>query len=135
MEEKKADNKIINTRIKISNLEDNLHQTKKGLSNLELLEDNFSRINRNLNECLDLLNISVKNKRVNNKLQSICDESNVFYGKTKVNLEDERDLILKQINDIDEKIDELNKTLKDELNKEEFEEKVEEELKEETDKE
>lgn len=135
MEEKKADNKIINTRIKISNLEDNLHQTKKGLSNLELLEDNFSRINRNLNECLDLLNISVKNKRINNKLQSICDESNVFYGKTKVNLEDERDLILKQINDIDEKIDELNKTLKDELNKEEFEEKVEEELKEETDKE
>ena len=126
MDDKKADNRIINTKIEISHLEDNLNQTKKGLNNLEILEGNFSRINRNLNECLELINSSIKNRKVNNKLQSMCDESNIFYGKTRANLEDERDLILKQINEIDERLEELNDSLKEELNKEEVseEEKV-----------
>ena len=123
MDDKKADNRIINTKIEISHLEDNLNQTKKGLNNLEILEGNFSRINRNLNECLELINSSIKNRKVNNKLQSMCDESNIFYGKTRVNLEDERDLILKQINEIDERLEELNDSLKEELNKEEISEK------------
>jgi hypothetical protein len=115
---KKADNRILNTKIEIGNLEDNLSQTKKGLNNLEILESNFSRINRNLNECLDLINSCVKNKRINNKLQNICDESNIYYGKTKSNFDEERELIINQINEIDERLDELNKSLKEELNKE-----------------
>ena len=133
MEEKKADNRILNTKIEIDHLEDNLNQTKKGLNNLEILEGDFSRIHRNLNECLVLINSCVKNRRVNNKLQNICDESNIYYGKTKSNLEEERDLILKQISEIDNRLDELNKSLKEELNKEKVEKKEEnEELEEET---
>ena len=123
MEEKKADNKIINTKKEIFNLEENLIQTKKGLNNLEILEDNFSRINRNLNECLELINYSIKNRKVNIKLQNLCDESSIYYGKTRSNLEEERDLIKKQINELDERLDELNQSLKDELNKENKEEK------------
>lgn len=123
MEEKKADNKIINTKKEIFNLEENLIQTKKGLNNLEILEDNFSRINRNLNECLDLINYSIKNRKVNIKLQNLCDESSIYYRKTRSNLEEERDLIKKQINELDERLDELNESLKDELNKENKEEK------------
>ena len=122
MEElKKADNRILNTKIEIGNLENNLSQTRKGLNNLEILESNFSRINRNLNECLDLINSCVKNRRVNNKLQNICDESNIYYGKTKSNFDEERELIISQINEIDERLDKLNQTLKEELNKEKIE--------------
>jgi hypothetical protein len=79
---------------------------------------------------LDLINSCVKNKRINNKLQNICDESNIYYGKTKSNFDEERELIINQINEIDERLDELNKSLKEELNKEK-EEKEEKDNKEE----
>ena len=128
MDEKKADNSIINTKVEIRHAEDDLFQSKNDLNQLEILESNFSIINKNLNQCIDLLNISVKNKRINNKIQSMCDESFVSYNKAMFNIDEERDMIVEQINEIENKIDLLNEKLKEELNKEEVNEEIEEEV-------
>lgn len=132
MDEKKADNSIINTKVEIKHAEDNLFQSKKDLNQLEILEFNFSVINKNLNQCIDLLNMSVKNKRINNKIQSMRDDSFVSYNKAMFDIGEERDVIVEQINEIENKIDLLNEKLKEELNKEEVkEENIEEDKSEE----
>lgn len=120
MEDKNADNRIINTKKEISILEEDLSSNKKSLNELDYLEFNISSIKRNLNECVELINSSVKNKRINNKFQALADDTNSYYGRTKTSFEDERVIITDRITEIKNRIDELDESLKkdiDELNK------------------
>lgn len=131
MEEKKADNRIIETRKQIINIEDDLSETKNSLYELEDLEMNFTNINRNLNQCLDILNFSIKNNAKINKIQSIGDNANIYYGKTKTNILEEREIINDKINNLKEKLDELNEILK--MEEKEIEKEETEKISEETD--
>ena len=128
MGDKNADNRIINTKKEISILEDDLSSNKKSLSELDYLEFNISSIKRNLNECVELINSSVKNKRINNKFQTLADDTNGYYGRTKASFEDERVIITDRITEIKNRINELDESLKkdmEELSEEKDEDKEE----------
>lgn len=128
MEEKKADNRIIQVKKELVACEDNLTEAKDKLRGIEDLEDSFSHLNRNVERCVDILNVSVKNRKVTNKIDRMFYDNKVSFKKTYVNLEEEKEFTQDEINELNNKIDELNETLKEEKNKKEelVEEKKEE---------
>ena len=126
MEEKKADNRIIHVRKQIVACEDNLVEARDALRGIEDLEDNFSHLNRNIERCVDLLNSSVKNRKVNKKFDSMIYDSKVSYRKSSSSLEEEKEFTQEKINELNEKIDELNKEIKEINKKMEIQEKREE---------
>lgn len=128
MEEKRADNRIIQVKKELVACEDNLTEAKDKLRGIEDLEDSFSHLNRNIERCVDILNVSVKNRKVTNKIDHMFYDNKVSFKKTYVNLEVEKEFTQDKINELNDKIDELNETLKEEKNKKEelVEEKKEE---------
>lgn len=117
MEEKKADNRIIQAKKQIVAYEDNLVEAKDALRGIEDLEDNFSHLNRNIERCVELLNSSVKNRKVVRKLDHMIYDNKVCYKKSSSTLEEEKEYTQDKINELNDKIDELNKEIK-EINRE-----------------
>ena len=132
MEEKKADNKIIQVKKQINVTEERLADSRKKLRGIEDLEDNFSHLNKNLNICVELLNLSIKNKTVNKKIGYMNDDSTIGYKKTSSSLLDEKEMTKKEINDLNDEIDKLTDEIKElykELEEEKEEKKKEQEEK------
>lgn len=129
MEEKKADNRIIQVRKELSVTEDTLTETKDKLRGLDNLEESFSHLNKNITLCVELLTSSIKNKKVNQKMDYLFHDSKVSYMKSTSSIHDEKEDTRDKINELNDKIDELNKIIKEELNKEEQVEEVKEENK------
>lgn len=129
MEEKKADNRIIQVRKELSVTEDTLTEAKDKLRGLDNLEENFSHLNKNITLCVELLASSIKNKKVNQKMDYLFHDSKVSYMKSTSSINDEKEDTRDKINDLNDKIDELNKIIKEELNKEEPIEEIKEENK------
>lgn len=131
MGEKKADNRIIQVRKQIVAYEDNLKEAKDVLRGIEDLEDNFSHLNRNIERCVELLNASIKNKKVSNKLDHMIYDNKISYRKSYSTLDEEKEITQDKINELNDKIDELNKEIKD-INKKIEREEIKEEKKEDT---
>ena len=142
MEEKKADNRIIEVKKEININEERLADSRKKLRGIEDLDENFSHLNKNLNICVEIINSSVKNKGVNKKINYMSEDSTIGFKRTSSSLYDEKEDTQKEIRNINDQIDKLSDEIKEiyqeleELRKEK-EEKVEEtkeekEIKEET---
>lgn len=136
MDEKKADNKIMEVRKQISATEERLADSRKKLRGIEDLEDNFSHLNKNLNICVELLNASVKNKSVSKKIDYMSEDSTVGFMKTSSSLLEEKETTEKEISDLNDEMDKLTDEIKEiykeleEDKKEENKEEKKEEIKE-----
>ena len=125
MEDKKIDNKIIQTKKEIKIIEDDLTRTKKALKEIEYLEDNITHLNRNLNQCVELINLSIKNKNVSQKINTISNDTIINYKKTSLSINEEKEITTKKINELNEKKELLNDELK-KINEEKEENKEQE---------
>ena len=65
MEEKKADNKIYEAKKEIERLDEQIYNNQKSLEKLDELEESFAAINVCLNKCVELVNKSIKGRKVN----------------------------------------------------------------------
>lgn len=136
MDEKKADNKIMEVRKQISATEERLADSRKKLRGIEDLEDNFSHLNKNLNICVELLNASVKNKSVSKKIDYMSEDSTVGFMKTSSSLLEEKETTEKEISDLNDEMDKLTDEIKEiykeleEDKKQENKEEKKEEIKE-----
>lgn len=119
MEEKKADNRIIQARKQIAAYENNLVEAKDALKGIENLEDNFSHLNRNIERCVDLINSSVKNKKVTKKFDHMIYDNKIGYRRSSAIWDEEKEITRERINDINNKIEELENQIKEEHSKEE----------------
>ncbi len=126
MDEKKADNKIIQVKKQINITEEKLADSRKKLNKIENLEENFSHLNKNINLCVELLNASVKNKNINRKINHMSEESIVGFKKTSSSLIDEKELTKKEIRELNDEMDKLNDEIKELYKDKEKEEKKEE---------
>ena len=126
MEEKMADNKIIQAKKQISVYEGNLREARSTLKGIEDLEDNFSHLNRNIERCLELLSSSVRNRKVTKMFEHMMYENKVSYRKTSYSLDEEKEFTRKKINKLSVDIDDLNKKIKEEYKKDKYNEEAKE---------
>lgn len=110
MEDKKADNKIIENKVKIKELDSKIEIQKDKNKKLDELEEIVTSLNKNINICLELLSSSIKGNNNEKKLSAIEAENQINYKKSISNIEIQRKIIknnIKKMNDEKENI--LNK--------------------------
>ena len=121
MEEKKADNVVLNKKAEISKIELEVDRNKKLLSSLDSVEENFRELRKNIENCIDLLNNSIKGANVQRQLAAISEENVDSYNTSMKNIYEKRDELNTKIKDLYNKKDKINDEIKD-IYKEELKE-------------
>ena len=120
MEEKKADNRLIENKNKMNEINSKLDYEKNKMKRLDDMEELFVSLNKDINKCVELLGESIKGKNVSRKLNSVQENSNINLKKGMVNIEEERANIKQNItklsNEKDDLIEEMKKEKKEEDN-------------------
>jgi len=120
MEEKKADNRLIENKNKMNEINSKLDYEKNKMKRLDDMEELFVSLNKDINKCVELLGESIKGKNVSRRLNSVQENNNINLRKGMVNIEEERESIKKNIVELSNEKDELiDKMKKEEKEKEE----------------
>lgn len=117
MEEKKADNKIYEAKKEIERLDEQIYNNQKSLEKLDELEESFAAINVCLNKCVELVNKSIKGRKVNRRMDEISIENKVKFTGAVYTLDDERRQLRDEINKLNDRKDEAVKEMKKEISK------------------
>ena len=137
MDEKKADDKLYQTKKKIDNVDEHIESNQEKLKGLDDLEETFSSLHNNMMTCAMLLSQSMKSKRTTAIVNNIEETNQVEYRKTISSIDDERRTTKENIKKLNDEKESLNKELKqlyDNQNQKNEEERKKENLEEEKDK-
>ena len=113
MEEKKADNTIINKN-KIRALDSEIDFEKNKIKKLDDIEELFITLNKDINKCVELLGESIKGKNIQNKLAAVSENSKISMKKGMSNIEEERKNIRKNISSLINEKDKITSEAKKE---------------------
>ncbi len=119
MEEKRADNKVIETKQKINKIDDNLDSEKKKIKNLSDMQDSVNSINRNMDRCIELLSKSIKGPTTQNIFDDMHNTNRKFLINASQNIEDETTIARKNINELYKEKDRIIKESRNNSRKEE----------------
>ena len=117
MEEKKADNKIIENKARIKEIDSQIDVEKGKGRQLDDMEEVVTSLNKNISKCLELLGKSVKGNNFDKKLTAYEAENRINYKKNMGNIEAQRELLQININRLYSEKDELLETIKEEEDK------------------
>jgi len=98
MDNKKADNQILNTKQKINNIDNKLDLEKKHLNKIDEMHQEINSLAKDINKCVELLSKSMKGPTVNNMFQDMENTNRTFYRRATMELEQEEINIKKNIN-------------------------------------
>ncbi len=127
MEEKRADNVVINNglgnnnnenRNYINNIDSQIDVEKSKMKNLDDMEEIFISLNKNISKCVELLNKSIKGKSVSKKLNAIEENNKINFVKSMNNIDSEREEIKNNLIKLNKEKEEYQ----DKMNKKEDEE-------------
>ena len=117
MEEKKADNKILESKAKIKEIDSKIDEEKVKDKQLDDIEEVVTSLNKNIARCLELLGKSVQGNNFEKKLIAYESENRINYRKNMGNVEAQREILKDNINKLYNEKDELLETIKEEEDK------------------
>ena len=113
MQEKKADNKINESKIEIDKIDNKIAVSKEAIKNLDYIEDCLISLNKNLSTCIELLGTSMKGKK-SNAILSKSDETRMTSIKKSLStIEQSRENEKNKIKKYNEYRDKLENQLKE----------------------
>ncbi len=124
MQEKKADNKINESKIEIDKIDNKIAVSKEAIKNLDYIEDCLISLNKNLSTCIELLGTSMKGKKSNAILSKSDETRMISIKKSLSTIEQSRENEKNKIKKYNEYRDKLENQLK-EQEKEESEDNKE----------
>ena len=120
--EKKADNEISNKKINIDEIDNEVDNNKKLLDSLDDIEENFNSLRRNIESCIDLLNISIKGDNIQRQLNRISEDNIDNYNNSMKNIyekiKEDNNKLKELYNEKDKMNDDLKDIYKEEIRKE-----------------
>lgn len=117
--EKRADNVILNKKIDIQGVEDQICFEKENLNIIDDSADNYYLLNKSINKCVALLFTSIRGKQTQNILADIGEENNKTFVDAMNRIDDEKQMIRGRIKDLYDKKEEILKDNRDEEESEE----------------
>lgn len=117
--EKRADNVILNKKIDIQGVEDQICFEKENLNIIDDSADNYYLLNKSINKCVALLFTSIRGKQTQNILADIGEENNKTFVDAMNRMDDEKQMIRGRIKDLYDKKEEILKDNRDEEESEE----------------
>lgn len=124
MDEKQADNKIINSkqyerRREIAEIENKINSHTQNLKQLRQNQETYNEINKRLNHCIELLSNSIKGNKTELLLDSMRTENIYRIKKINEDIDNDKNIEIKYINSLSENKKKLIKEYNEEENKEE----------------
>lgn len=113
---KVADNRIIENKKNIDNIDDMIDQNKNRIKSLNNMEDNFQALSRSIEKCVDLLNKSIKGNNIERKLGDISDNNKISLKRVLGTIDDERQEVNKELKNLFNQKDYLEKETRNLLN-------------------
>ena len=117
--EKRADNVILNKKLDIQGVEDQICFEKENLNIIDDSADNYYLLNKSINKCVALLFTSIRGKQTQNILADIGEENNKTFVDAMNRIDDEKQMIRGRIKDLYDKKEEILKDNRDEEESEE----------------
>lgn len=117
--EKRADNVILNKKIDIQGVEDQICFEKENLNIIDDSADNYYLLNKSINKCVALLFTSIRGKQTQNILADIGEENNKTFVDAMNRIDDDKQMIRGRIKDLYDKKEEILKDNRDEEESEE----------------
>lgn len=114
MEEKRADNKIIENKAKIKELDSKIDIEKNKDKQLDDIEEVVTSLNKNIARCLELLGDSIQGNNFDKRLDAYETQNRINYRKNINNIEAQRDYYKDRINRLNNEKEELLEDMKDE---------------------
>ena len=113
---KKLDNRRIDNKTKLKEVNDQLDIEKKRLKTLDDIEELFVSLNDNVSKCVDLLAKSIKGQNINKKLDYIEESNKINYIKSIDSINDDRENIKQNIKRLNSERDEYQERIRRENN-------------------
>ena len=119
MEEKTADNKVIETKYERNIIEENIDISKKTLKSLDQIEDCLASLDKNLSKCIELLSVSMKGKKASGILNRVNETKTIDIKNSLSSIDEYREKEEKKIKEYKEQMDKLDKEDRKKAEKEE----------------
>lgn len=113
MEKKKADNRTVNTKQKIKEIDDRLDIERKKLQKLDDMREEIISLNKNMDKCIDLLAKSIKGPVTKSIFNDMYDSNKIFFIKANSAIDEENNISKKEINKLYQEKDKLIKENKE----------------------
>ena len=117
MEEKKADNKILQNKVRIKEIDSKIDVEKDKSKQLDDLEEVVISLNKNIERCLELLGTSVKGNNFEKKLSAYQTENKINYKKNMSDIESQKEIVRANVVRLNNEKEELLETIKEEEDK------------------
>ncbi len=117
MEGKQADNKILDNKAKVKEIDSKIDIEKNKENNLDDIEEVVNSLNSNINKCIELLGISIKGNNTERKLSALEIENRINYKKSMNDIEAQRQLLKSNITKLNDEKEEALNNIKEEENK------------------
>ena len=117
MEEKKADNKILQNKVRIKEIDSKIDVEKDKIKQLDDLEEVVISLNKNIERCLELLGTSVKGNNFEKKLSAYQTENKINYKKNMSDIESQKEIVRANVVRLNNEKEELLETIKEEEDK------------------
>ena len=112
--DKKADNILLNNKVKVSKLDMKVDENKKKLDSLDEMEEVFYSLKKNIDNCVELLNHSIKGENVTRELNAISEDNQESFTNSIKDIDSKRDEIRKEIKELYKQKEELSDKIKKE---------------------
>jgi hypothetical protein len=114
MDDKRADNKVLEKKVKIKEIDSKIDIEKNKEKRLDDIEEIVTSLNNNINRCLELLSISIKGNNSEKKYNNIQTENRINYKKNMNDIEIQREMLKTNINKLNTEKEGLLKEEKEE---------------------
>ena len=98
MEKKTKDNKLLDNKKQIRQIDNLIDNEKNRLKKIDSMQESIVSVTKNMNQCIDLLSVSIKGTMNANLLNDMRDSNKTFYINMATTLDDESEISRKKIN-------------------------------------
>ena len=120
MDNKKADNIVLEYKQKINEVDNRLDEEKKKLKKLNQIQNDIDSLSKNINKCIDLLSKSMKGPGINNMFSNMSDSNKLMHIKASSAIENEFQETNKKIYNLYGEKDKIIKENRNKYNQEEI---------------
>ena len=117
-ETRKADNRIIENRQKINEVDNQIDDEKGRLEKLSTMQETIDSIAKNVDKCIELLSKSMKGPNTDSLFNDMYNSNKAFFKKASSNIESEETNSRKKINELYKEKEKILKDTKDYANEE-----------------
>lgn len=113
MEEKKADNRLLEIKKKNNKIDNKLAEEHNLINKLDSIEEELYSLKKTSNNCIELIRLSMKGGNINRVLESMIEDNKEYFSNTFAKIEEQRKFSQDRIKNLNQEKDKLKEKYND----------------------